>query len=308
MKPLNSILLFLKGIAMGAANVIPGVSGGTIAFITGIYEPFIASLKSFDGKAINHLVHFRFKQLALHINFQFLLVLGLGILVSLFTIGKLLDYLFINYPVYVWSFFFGLIAISIKSVGTNISKWTLPVYTSFAIGTGIAVLLAFLTPASESDATVYLILCGAVAMASMILPGLSGSFVLILMGNYQLIMLQAIPGLHLHVIIPVGIGAVLGFVVLSRAIHFLMEKHQDKTIAILTGFILGSLLIIWPWKSEVHLLSEGGLPIIKNGKELVSGYQWFMPELSSQTLYALILMVLGVGLVNVIERLSKIKK
>ncbi|MDH5381731.1 MAG: DUF368 domain-containing protein [Cyclobacteriaceae bacterium] len=293
---------------MGAANVIPGVSGGTIAFITGIYEPFISALKSFDATALKLLFSFKIRKFAEHVNFRFLFVMGLGIIFSLFSIGKLLGYLFETYPIYLWAFFFGLIAISILSVGKTIRKWSLPTITWFLIGTLVAVALAFIKPAEENQNFLYLLLCGIIAMASMILPGLSGSFVLILLGNYQLIMLHSIPEFNIRIIIPVAIGAIIGFVILSRAINFLLHNHHDNTISTLTGFILGSLLVIWPWKDSIKLTDATGNLILKNGKPIIQEYSWLMPELNTQTLLALMYLLLGVALVLIIEKLAKTSK
>jgi len=240
---------------MGGANVIPGVSGGTIAFITGIYDELIKSLKSFDLKAINLIFRFKFKELAIHVNLQFLAVLMLGVLVSLVTFGKAIKFILDSGETQermVWAFFFGLIVASVYYVGNQIKKWDASVVASGLVGLALAVALAFLKPAQESDSFVYLTLCGVVAMSSMLLPGLSGSFVLILMGNYRLIMLEAIPDRNLKIILAVGIGAVIGFVILSRIISYLLAKHESKTISGLTGFILGSLVIIWPWKEKVY--------------------------------------------------------
>ncbi|MDH5604572.1 MAG: DUF368 domain-containing protein [Cyclobacteriaceae bacterium] len=304
----ENVILFLKGIAMGAANVIPGVSGGTIAFITGIYEDFISSLKAFDTKALSLLLHLKTGEFARHINLRFLTVLMSGVVFSLFTVGKLLDYLFIEFSLYVWSFFFGLIAVSVLSVGRTIVKWTVPVITWGIVGIVVAVILALMTPASENSNFIYLIICGIVAIASMILPGLSGSFVLILMGNYQLIMLQAIPSLNFSIIIPVAIGAVVGFILLSHVISFFLKKFHDVTISTLTGFILGSLIIIWPWKIAYYLTDTTGNEILKNGKKIIQGYEWNFPELTLQTLFALFCMLAGVSVVLVIEKLASTRK
>ena len=293
---------------MGAANVIPGVSGGTIAFITGIYEDFIKSLKAFDTTALKLLLQFKVSELAKHVNLAFLAVLMSGIIVSLFTLGKLLDYLFIEFPIYVWSFFFGLIAISVLSVGKTITKWNGPIIAWGIVGTLLAVALATMTPATENSNILYLIVCGIVAIASMILPGLSGSFVLILMGNYQLIMLQAIPNLNFSIILPVALGGVLGFVLLSHVISFLLNKFHDVTISTLTGFIFGSLIVIWPWKEAFFLTDNSGMEILKNGKKIIQGYNWNLPEISMQTLLAIFCLGMGIVVVLIIEKLASTNK
>jgi putative membrane protein len=304
----DKLLLFLKGVAMGAANVIPGVSGGTIAFITNIYDELIISLKSFDLKALGMLVSLRFREFAIHIHLRFLLVLFSGVFLSILSLGKLLSYLFSVFPVYVWAFFFGLILASVYFVGKNIRKWNVYSWLPLLLGTLIAVIIAYLNPANENENTLYLFLCGIIAMASMLLPGLSGSFVLILLGNYQLIFLEAVPAFDLKILIPVVLGSGIGFIFLSRVISFLLDRFRDSTIGLLTGFILGSLVIIWPWKTAVFLVDEAGEHILKNGKQIIESYDWFSPELGNpQTWYAVVFILLGIGMVILIEGMAKLR-
>ncbi|MFW5759568.1 MAG: DUF368 domain-containing protein [Cyclobacteriaceae bacterium] len=296
------LLLFFKGVGIGAANVIPGVSGGTIAFITNIYEELIDSLKSIDLKAVKLTFGFKVKELSQHINLPFLIAVFLGVAISILSLGKLLDYLFNVYPVQVWSFFFGLILASIFFVGKRIKIWNAVVIFMLLLGTAIAVYISFLKPASENENFIYLILCGVVAISSMLLPGLSGSFVLILLGNYHLLFLKAIPDFNLKIIMPVGIGAVIGFVGLSHLIAFVLKKFYDATIAILTGFILGSLLIIWPWKHAIYLEDELGSYVIKDGEKVIQSYEHFIPQITEAgTLIAIGLMLLGIVAVWLIE-------
>lgn len=297
------ILLFFKGVAMGAANVIPGVSGGTIAFITGIYDKLIDSLKKLDVHAVKLLFKFKIKELMEYINFWFLTFLFLGIGISIVSLGKLLKWLFEIYPIEVWAFFFGLIVASVYSVGKTIKKWTSGAVIGLLAGTLIAVSLSFLKPATESENFVYLLICGVVAICSMLLPGLSGSFVLILMGNYELIMLTAIPEGNLSIIAPVAIGALVGFIILSHSISFMLRKFELATIGTLTGFILGSLLIIWPWKNEVYLLDEAGAVILKEGEKIVMGYERYLPTISEgQTIFSIALMIFGALLVLLLDK------
>jgi len=305
----DKLLLFLKGVAMGAANVIPGVSGGTIAFITNIYDELIHSLKSFDLKALNMLISFKFREFSFHVNLRFLLVLFSGVFLSILSLGKLLSYLFSVYPVYVWAFFFGLILASVYFVGKNVQKWDAGSWVPLLAGTLIAIIIAYLNPANENQNTLYLFLCGIIAMASMLLPGLSGSFILILMGNYQLIFLEAVPQLDIGILIPVVLGSGVGFILLSRVISFLLDRFRDSTIGLLTGFILGSLLIIWPWKKAVYLMDETGTFIMKNGKQIVESYEWFSPDaVNPETWYATIFILLGIGVVILIEGMAKLQK
>ncbi len=167
----NYIILFFKGIGMGAANVIPGVSGGTIALITGIFERLINAIKSFNLKAIKLLFSFKLKDFARHTDLYFLIAIFSGVILAILTLAKLFDYLFINYPIYIWSYFFGLVLASVYFVGKTVSKWSISVIISFMVGTGIAVAVSVLNPATENQGFVYLILCGVAAICSMILPG-----------------------------------------------------------------------------------------------------------------------------------------
>ena len=293
---------------MGAANVIPGVSGGTIAFITGIYDQLIHSLKSFDLHAIKLLFSFKIKELSDYVNLPFLIALMSGVFISLISIGKGLKYLFElgpNYEIQIWAFFFGLIMASVIFVGRTISKWNTSTIITTLLGVGVAITLAFLKPASQNESMLYIIICGIIAMSSMLLPGLSGSFVLILMGNYQLIMLDAIPNGNIKIIALVGIGAVIGFVILSRLISFLLDKHKDNTIGGLAGFILGSLIIIWPWKEKIYLTDETGVEILKKGKPVVQSYEWYLPDFDTVTMLAIGFAVIGFVLVYVIEKLGE---
>jgi putative membrane protein len=302
----NNILLFLKGVAMGAANVIPGVSGGTIAFITNIYEDLINSLKAFDIKAISLFFNFKLKSFSKHINFQFLFWLFAGVFISILSLGKILSFLFDHYPVYVWAFFFGLILASIYFVGKTIATWNLTNVIAVITGVAIAVVITYLNPASRNENTLYLFLCGIVAMASMLLPGLSGSFVLILMGNYQLIFLEAVPDLNMRILLPVVLGSIAGFIILSRIISFLINRFRDGTISVLTGFILGSLLIIWPWKDPEYLLDTSGEVVVRKGKMIIEGYTWYLPDIgNSETWISAIFIILGISLVIVIEIFAK---
>lgn len=291
---------------MGAANVIPGVSGGTIAFITNIYEELIKALKAFDIRALGYLIRLKFRAFAEYVNLPFLLVLFSGVFISIVSLGKILSFLFHAYPIYVWSFFFGLILVSIYYIGKSISRWSLVTLIALLSGTAIAVIITYMNPASENESGLYLFVCGVIAMASMLLPGLSGSFVLILMGNYRLIFLEAVPDFKLTVLLPVVLGSIVGFVILSRMISFLLDRFRDGTIGLLTGFISGSLLIIWPWKDPVYLLDGQGSAIVRKGRMIIEGYVWHLPDISdTATWISVIFIALGMGLVIFIESIAQ---
>ena len=301
-KILTYINLILKGAGMGAANIIPGVSGGTIALITGIFEKLIDSIKSFDIKAIKLILGGKFKAFAQYVNLWFLVAVFGGAAISVFSLAKLLQFLFENYEIQVYAFFFGLILASVFFVGKTIQKWNISVIITFIIGTVIAIILSVLNPAAENSNPIYLVICGVVAICSMILPGLSGSFVLLLMGNYELIMINAVADLNLKIIIPVGIGAVGGLIAFSHFLSWVYKKFRDQTIAILTGFILGSLVILWPWKTPV--INEE-LSAIK-GEEVIEGYNRFIPEsLSTEVLVVIVLIILGIISIWLVEKLAK---
>jgi putative membrane protein len=305
----NYLSLFLKGMGMGAANVIPGVSGGTIALITGIFEKLISSIKAFDLTALKLFFSGQFKKFADHINLSFLIAVFFGVAVSILSVARLFSFLFDNYPVYIWSFFFGLILASVYFVGKTIGKWNLGVVISFIIGTAIAVTISFVKPATENSSIIYLLLCGVVATCSMILPGLSGSFVLILMGNYRLVMIDAVNNLDLQILIPVIIGAAVGLIAFSHFLTWIFKKFKFQTLALLTGFILGSVPVLWPWKREVYTLDPSGELLLKGGEKIVEGYQWFMPSAFNFELFlALIIMILGVLVIWITETIASKNK
>ena len=277
---------FLKGAAMGAANVIPGVSGGTIALVTGIFTRLINAIKSFDTRALKLLLGGRFKEFTAHTDLWFLVSLFAGVIAAIVSLARLLEFLFQHYPTYVWAFFFGLVMASVYFVGRTVKNWHPAAIVSFITGAAIAVSISVLTPASENSTFFYLLLCGVVAVCSMILPGLSGSFVLILMGNYQLVMIDAINDFDLTVLLPVVIGAGAGLAVFSRFLSWLMDRFPDSTISLLSGFILGSLGILWPWKSEITETF--------GDKTKVVAYDWHLPDVNTGLAIAVFFIILGI--------------
>lgn len=297
--------LFLKGMGMGAANVVPGVSGGTIALITGIFQKLIDSIKALDLKALKLLFTGQFKALFQKINFDFLLAVFAGVAVSIITVAKLFGYLFEHYPIYIWSFFFGLILASVYFVGKTIKKWNFAVILSLILGTALAIFISVLKPASENSSIFYLVVCGIVGACSMILPGLSGSFVLILMGNYQLIMIDAINNGNLSILIPVVFGAGFGLIAFSYFLSWIFKRFENQTIALLTGFILGSMGMIWPWKTPVFALGSDGEPLLRKGRMVVESYQWNLPEtLNSELILAVSFMLIGIAVIWVTEKMA----
>ena len=291
---------FLKGIGVGSANVIPGVSGGTIALITGIFERLINALKSFNLTAIKLFFTGKFKEFAKYIDLWFLVSVGCGVIVAILSVARLFEFMFAEYPIYLWSFFFGMILVSIYYVGITIEKWDWKVILSFIIGTAIALFIAFGTPAQENSNLIYLTICGAVATCSMILPGLSGSFVLVLMGNYQLVMIDAVNDMNLKILLPVVIGGVVGLLAFSHLLSWIFKKYRNITIAVLTGFILGSMPIIYPWKHDV---------ITYYGSEAkVTGYDYYFPDMNLEFAIALAIILIGAGIIILTEKMAKNKE
>ena len=313
---------------MGAANVIPGVSGGTVAFITGIYERLINAIKSFDLNAIVLLIKFRLNDFSLRIDLRFLFAIGIGALISVLSLAKILDFLFLHYPIITWAFFFGLIVASIYGVGKMIGSWNLTVITSMIFGAGIAVSLLFVPHSAGSADFFYLILCGVVAISCMIVPGVSGSFMLFVMGNYELV-LKAIKDWNFSIIVPFMLGCVIGLITLSHIISWVLRRFRNVTLSLITGFIIGSLLLIWPWKDDVLLKDDagnysvkveegifeyrsGGLEKIRGslreGEEfVVIGYSnWHFPSLLDlSSIVAIIFALLGALLVFFIDAKGK---
>ncbi len=286
---------------MGAANVIPGVSGGTVALVTGIYERLINALKSCNLAALKLLIARDFKGAWRHIDGDFLGAIMAGVAVSIVTLAKILEYLLAHHETWTMAFFFGLIAVSIFSVGRTVKTWGIGSIVALVAGTTLAVGVATLAPASENAAAGYLFLCGVVAICSMILPGLSGSFVLIIMGNYALV-LGAIGRFDMAVLLPMALGCGLGLLAFAHLLGWIYERFHDQTVALMTGFILGSLAIVWPWKTT---LTDTVVRAGKADKEITTGYEWFSPAIGDQsTLIALALMLAGGALILIMEKVS----
>ena len=295
------IILFIKGMAMGVANVIPGVSGGTIALITEIYEDLINSLKSFDLKALKLITSFNFTGFIQHTNMYFLVAVFGGSVASVFSIANLFKYLFNNYPLLIWAFFFGLILASIYFVGKRIEKWNTISLCTLLIGTIIAITLSLITPSSENSNLFFVFICGIIGISGMILPGLSGSFILILMGNYELLMVTAITDLNMLLLTTFFIGSVVGLMGFSHILAWVLKHYKDATLAMLTGFILGSLRTIWPWKEIIK-------SVIINGEEKVIEYNWYFPQtINKDTLLAFLSIIIGIMIVYWLEKYSKVK-
>ncbi len=303
------LILFLKGIAMGTANFIPGVSGGTIALIMGVFERLINAIKRFlTIKSLKILFKGDLKAWAKHTDFYFLVSLGLGIAFAIITIARLLEFLFIHYSLFVWAFFFGLILASVYFVSKTITKWNIPIILFYLLGTIIALLIAFLKPATENSNLIYVVICGIISVCSMILPGLSGSFVLLLMGNYELV-IRSLNNLDMMIVVPFAIGAIFGLGAFSYILSWIFKKYSNQTISLLSGFILGSLLVVWPWKEEVYLKQSSGEFVFNhNGEKIVQSYEYLLPSsFNTDTMLAIGLMIIGFFVIYVMEVFSPSK-
>lgn len=296
----QAVILFLKGLAMGAANVIPGVSGGTIALVTGIYERIIQALRSFRPENLKRLLEGKVARFWKSIDGAFLTWIMLGVLVSIFSLARLLEWLLETREIPTYGFFFGLIAVSVYYVGKGIRRWSPAVILALVLGAGVAVSISLIVPGEENPNPLYVGLCGVVAICSMILPGLSGSFVLILMGNYTLV-LAAINSLDLAILFPLALGCGLGLLGFAQVLGWLFKRFPDSTLSTMTGFVLGSLLLIWPWKET---LTENAI-IEGEWEEWPVGYRWYFPELSEPTTWITLAMIgLGAGVLIGMESLA----
>ena len=261
--PLQLAMLSLKGIAMGAADVVPGVSGGTIAFISGIYEELIESINKINFGALKILKKEGFKSFWNHINGTFFVFLFSGIIISIASLAKVVTYFLEVHPVLIWSFFFGLIVASVWLIGKTIKQWTLTVILMLLIGTAMAFYISTIETVATVDAKWYIVLSGAIAICAMILPGISGSFILVLLGSYHIV-LDAIKSRDLVVVGLFAVGCLIGLLTFARLLKYLFNNFKEITIALLTGFMIGSLYKVWPWKIKV---GDAPLVIHSNGKE-----------------------------------------
>lgn len=285
-------MLMLKGMGMGAADVVPGVSGGTIAFIVGIYDELINSIKSINLHAGRLLCKGRLREFWKTINGNFLFFLLLGIGISVFSLAKLITYLLETEPVLVWSFFFGLVLASTWFVSKDIKEWNWKTVSGFLVGAVVAFYITVATPTETPTHLLFIFCCGVIAICAMILPGISGSFILVLLGKYFYIM-EAVKTLDLVVLGVFAVGCFLGITSFSHVLSYALRRFRNVTLAVLSGFMLGSLNKVWPWKAQVKELMEGQTIVVEQnvlpGESLTEG---------------IVLMLVGFILVYVLEKIS----
>ncbi|PNQ73312.1 DUF368 domain-containing protein [Hanstruepera neustonica] len=320
----DKVFLVLKGLGMGAANKVPGVSGGVVAFVAGFYEEFIYSLQKVNRKAFKLLINGRFKSFFQYINGRFLSLLFLGMIISYFSVSKLLDYLIIHYELYVWSVFFGMIIGSIYYISKDFKDWNYKTYLSLAIGIILGVSISFLDPAKENDNLWFVFFCGMISVSGMTLPGFSGSFILILLGNYVLLLVDSVNALYdtfieiikgdfgfvdnserlrmLKVLAVFTLGSIAGLVTFSHVLNYILKHYKSITIASIIGFIVGSLGVVWPWKKTIFKLNQNGtFALDSSGEKIIENYQRYMPEWNSETGFAIGFVIMGILIVLALE-------
>lgn len=298
------LLVGLKGCAMGMADVVPGVSGGTIAFISGIYEELLASIKSIDIEAVKLLFTGQFRALWKKINGNFLFSLIAGIGVAILSMARVMTYMLENHPIITWSFFFGLIIASALMVAREVKHWSVAPIVTMVIGAALSYWITVVSPATTPNDWWFVMLSGAIAICAMILPGISGAFILLLMGKYMFIM-EAVTQMNLGVIALFAVGAVVGIVSFSHVLSWLLAKWHDATVTMLMGFMIGSLNKVWPWKQtlETYLDSHGvEQPLVQAN---VSPVQFEALGNESYLVLAIVSCIAGFALIYIIELVGK---
>jgi len=297
------IIIAMKGMGMGAADVVPGVSGGTIAFITGIYEELIESIKSVNLNSIKLLLNFKLVDFWKAVNGNFLLSVVIGIAISFLSLAKLIKHLLEQHPILIWSFFFGLIVASALVIAKKITEWKLRSIIAILVGIGIAYMVTVVTPAETTNAYWFLFLSGALAICAMILPGISGAFILLLLGKYEFV-LNALSSFKLDVIAVVGAGAVVGLLSFSNLLSWLLRKYHNMTIALLSGFMIGSLNKVWPWKETVSTFIDHGVEKVGTTNNILPQTFESISGQNANLAIAIILALVGFFLIIIMEKYS----
>ncbi|WP_103865256.1 DUF368 domain-containing protein [Aquimarina sp. I32.4] len=321
----DKFFLIIKGLAMGAANKVPGVSGGVVAFVAGFYEEFIYSLQKINFKAFKLFINFRFRSFWRYINGRFLGLLILGMLISYFSVSKILDYLIIHFELYVWASFFGMIIGSIYYIVKDFDDWSKRNICLIAIGTIIGVGISLLDPAKENDNLWFVFVCGIIGVSGMTLPGLSGSFILILFGNYVLLLVDSVNALYdtmadiirwdfsfvadsqrvrlLKVLIVFSLGSLTGLVTLSHLLGYVLKHYKNATFAAIIGFITGSLGVVWPWKHKIYKTDLLGTTLIDGlGNPILDNYDRYFPDITSiETYFAIFYIFIGIAIILGLE-------
>ena len=326
---LKNLLLVLKGVAMGAANKVPGVSGGIIALIGGFYEELINSFQHFNSYSLKLVLKGDFKSFWNYINGNFLSFLFFGVIVSYFSVSLLLDYLLEKYELFVIGGFFGMILASIHVIIKQVKLWNISTYIIFFIGLSFGLILSFSSPSSENDQLFFVFFCGIISVSGMTIPGLSGSFLLLILGNYNLLLIDAVNALfkvtseafflnfdslndpyikRLFIIMIVfAIGSLFGLILFSNLLKWVLEKFPNHTLGLIIGFICGTVILVYPWKSREFLYGENGDILINTvGNKIFSNYNYYFPDLSHfQTYNVLLFILFGGGIIYLLDYYDK---
>ncbi len=294
------VVIGLKGMAMGAADVVPGVSGGTIAFISGIYEELLTSISNVNFSLIKTLKSQGIKAAWKQVNGSFLVSLFIGIFVSVVSLAKAIKWMLENEPILIWSFFFGLVLASIIYIAKQIEKWNVFTFVLLVLGAILAYYITTLNPlVTENSSSLFLFLAAALAICAMILPGISGAFILVLLGAYKPV-LAAVNNRDFTTIAIVGAGAIVGLLTFSRILKWLFTNFKNYTLAVLTGFIIGSLNKIWPWKETLTWRTNSHGVKVPLNQQSISPFSFE----NNQLLLAIVLAVVGFGLILLLEKLA----
>lgn len=289
---------------MGAADVIPGVSGGTVAFISGIYDELLHSIKAIDTEALRLLLKFKLKDFWVKINGRFLITLFAGIVTSLLSLAKLMTYLLTNHPILIWSFFFGLILVAAPLVLREIKHWSVNAIVSFVMGIAVAYYITVVTPTESPNNLFFIFFSGALAICAMILPGISGAFILLLIGKYQY-MITALIEFNIPIVLVFVAGCLVGIISFSRLLSWVLDHYHSVAVALLAGFMLGSLNKVWPWREiKEYATNSKGEQISVFDQSIWPGKYFEVTGEDPLLLQAILLMALGVFIVILIERIA----
>ncbi len=297
---IDYLIISFKGLAMGAADAVPGVSGGTIAFISGIYEELIATISNVNISLFKTLFKHGIKAFWKQLNGNFISALLIGIVISFVSFMRLAKYLIEFHPILIWSFFFGLIVASIYFVGKQITKWNTTTIISLIIGTIAAYYITTLPSLADNESSLFLFIAGGIAICAMILPGISGSFILVILGAYKTLS-DAIHDFDFKKLALFVFGALVGLLSFSRVLKWLFKHYHNITLAILTGFILGSLNKIWPWKEVLSWRTNSKGVEIPFLEQSISPFSF---DGDNQLAFAIVLMIIGFFTIIGLEKLG----
>ena len=328
----KDFILVLKGIAMGAANKVPGVSGGIVAFVAGFYEELIYSFQKINLKAFTILIQRGWRSFYQYINGRFLVLLFSGVIISYFSISLILDYLIKNYEMQVLGVFFGMIMASLYFVYFQLEKWNLKTISFFLMGLFVGLIIMLSKPSTENDGLLFVLFCGIISVSGMILPGLSGSFLLLVLGNYTLLLVDAVNAIYftlndiaklnfefiedqsrmklLQLSIVFTFGSIAGLVMFSNVLSYVLKHFKQITLSTIIGFIAGSLGVIWPWRKEVLIKNNlGEIQYNAVGNPIIEHYNYYLPDFFEAHFWFITLfIILGILIVTLLEKYGAQKK